>query len=116
MTSPTRPRRITAVALSGLLVAVGACLSVSAIAVTWTAEARAEESDCDLDVGTELVATETVRLHRAEISKGSRVTVTKVTRDRGQLSSVDLELADGHVVPKVAIATVRDSFRVADES
>lgn len=70
----------------------------------------AEEND--LEVGTELVATADVALHKAEIAKGSRVSVTKLLHSRGRLDGVDVALADGHVV-KVTMGTVRTYFEIA---
>jgi hypothetical protein len=77
-------------------------------------EARAADNDDGLAVGTELLATSDVTVHKAEIAKGSRVSVTKlITRD-GHLDSVNLALPDGHVV-KMSIGAVRSYFRVASE-
>ncbi len=70
----------------------------------------AEEND--LVVGTELVATADVALHKAEIAKGSHVSVTKLLLSRGRLDGVDVALADGHVV-KVTLGTVRSYFQIA---
>lgn len=70
----------------------------------------AEEND--LAVGTELVATADVALHKADIAKGSRVSVTKLLLSRGHLDGVDVALADGHVV-KVTMGTVRSYFQIA---
>jgi hypothetical protein len=70
----------------------------------------AEEND--LVVGTELVATADVALHKAEIAKGSRVSVTKLLLSRGRLDGVDVALADGHVV-KVTLGAVRSYFQIA---
>jgi hypothetical protein len=75
-------------------------------------EARAEERS--LDVGTELMATSDVTLHQAEIAKGSRVSVTKLGRSGGQVESVSVALADGHVV-KMTMTQVHTFFRVVDE-
>jgi hypothetical protein len=70
----------------------------------------AEETD--LAIGTELVATADVALHKAEIAKGSRVSITKLLLSRGHLDGVDVVLADGHVV-KVTLGTVRSYFQIA---
>ena len=72
--------------------------------------------DEHIAVGTELVAVANVTLRRAVIVKGSRVSVTKLSRRGGQLSSVDMELPDGYVLKQVAIGTIRALFRVAPES
>ncbi|MEO5725379.1 MAG: hypothetical protein ABI134_14650 [Byssovorax sp.] len=66
----------------------------------------------DLVVGTELVATADVALHKADIAKGSHVSITKLLLSRGQLDGVNVALADGHVV-KVTLGTVRTYFQVA---
>jgi len=70
--------------------------------------------DEQIAVGTELVATSDVTLRRAVIVKGSRVSVTKLSRRGGHLASVDVELPDGYVLQRVAITTVRAFFRVAE--
>ena len=77
-----------------------------------THEARADERP--IDVGTELMATTDVTLHAAEIAKGSRVSVTKLSRNGGQVDTVSVALADGHVV-KVTMAQVHTFFRVVEE-
>ena len=70
----------------------------------------AEEND--LLVGTELVATADVALHKAEIAKGSHVSITKLLVSRGHLDGVNVALADGHVV-NVTLGTVRSYFQIA---
>ena len=70
----------------------------------------AEESD--LVVGTELVATADVALHKADIAKGSHVSITRLLLSRGRLDGFDVALADGHVV-KVTLGTVRSYFQLA---
>ena len=75
-------------------------------------EARADEPP--IDVGTELMATSDVTLHAAEIAKGSRVSVTKLSRNAGQVDAISVALADGHVV-KVTMAQVHTFFRVVEE-
>lgn len=72
------------------------------------------EVDEGLDVGTRLVALDSVTVSQAEIAKGTTVNVTKLLRRQGRLAGVDVELADGHVA-RVPIATVRSSFRVIDD-
>jgi hypothetical protein len=69
----------------------------------------------EIAVGTQLLATEDVQLSRAGITKGSKVSVTKLLLRQGDLSSVDVVLADGHVVKKVAIGTIRTFFRVLND-
>lgn len=76
-----------------------------------TAVARAD--DDAIAVGTELVATSDVSLHKAEIAKGSHVSVTKLRVHEGRVDELDVALADGHVV-KVTMTTVRSYFRVAE--
>ena len=77
-------------------------------------EARAADNDDGLAVGTELLATTDFTVHKAEIAKGSRVSVTKlITRD-GHIDSVNVALPDGHVV-KMPIGAVRSYFRVVSE-
>src|SRR5262252_471912 len=73
--------------------------------------ARAETPD--IRVGTELVALTNATLGKAEILKGSKVVVTKLLGGAGKVEGVAVALADGHVV-KVALATVRSLFRIAD--
>jgi prepilin-type processing-associated H-X9-DG protein len=65
-------------------------------------------------VGTELMATSDVTLHKAEIARGSRVSVTKLSQSGGQVESVNVALADGHVV-KVTMAQVHTFFQVVEE-
>jgi prepilin-type processing-associated H-X9-DG protein len=67
-----------------------------------------------IEVGTELMATTDVTLHKAEIAKGSRVSVTKLSESGGRVESVNVALADGHVV-KMTIAQVHTFFRVVEE-
>jgi hypothetical protein len=59
------------------------------------------------------MAIDNVTLHRAEIAKGSRVSVAEVVLRAGKLDGVSLELADGHIV-KVGVAMVRSHFTVVD--
>jgi hypothetical protein len=77
-------------------------------------EAYANSPD-DLEVGTQLTAVTEVHLNRAVISKGSKVSVFKLSLKRGHLEAVDVQLADGHVVRDVGISRIRTSFRVAEE-
>ena len=55
-----------------------------------------------------------MQLHKAEIAKGSKVSVTKLDKREGHVASVDVELADGHIVPRVQMGTIRSLFRVAE--
>jgi hypothetical protein len=75
--------------------------------------AQAAEED-PIDVGTQLMATTDVTLHQAEIAKGSKVSVTKLSKSAGRIEGVSVALADGHVV-KVTIAQVHTFFRVVAE-
>jgi hypothetical protein len=93
-----------------LFLAVAAVPTVGVLGVS--SEARADEPG--IDVGTELMATTDVTLHTAEIAKGSRVSVTKLSRNGGQVAAVSVALADGHVV-KVTMAQVHTFFRVVEE-
>lgn len=77
-------------------------------------EARAEEDSLSVSVGTELMATADVTLHKAEIARGSRVSVTKLNVREGHLDSINVALADGHVV-KMPLVAVRSYFRVVTE-
>lgn len=74
-------------------------------------EVHAEEEALTVAVGTELMATADVTLHQAEIARGSRVSVTKLNVREGRLDSVNVALADGHVV-KMPLVAVRSYFRV----
>jgi prepilin-type processing-associated H-X9-DG protein len=76
--------------------------------------AQALAAEPTIDVGTELMATTDVTLHKAEIAKGSRVSVTKVSRSGGQVDTLNVALADGHVV-KVTMAQVHTYFQVVNE-
>jgi hypothetical protein len=101
------PRHWTFLALIALAVPA----SIVAEASLGSAVAFADEAE--IAVGTELVATADVSLHKAEIAKGSRVSVTKLMLRDGRVDGVDVALADGHVV-KVTMSTVRSYFRVAE--
>lgn len=98
--------RASRLALSVLL----ALATVPAAGVLVGRPAMAAE-DPAITVGTELMATSDVTLHKAEIAKGSKVSVTKVSKSGGQVDAVNVALADGHVV-KVTIAQVHTYFRV----
>lgn len=78
------------------------------------ADARESVPADEIAVGTELMATEDLQLSRAGIAKGSRVSVTKLLLRQGDLTNVDVVLADGHVVKKIAIGTIRCFFRVVN--
>jgi prepilin-type processing-associated H-X9-DG protein len=102
-----------------LLTVVLACAAPAAGIATmvWSpSEARADARDGEREiaVGTELMATADVTLHKAEIAKGSRVSVTKVLRHGNVIDGVNVALADGHVV-KMSLAQVHSYFRVVAE-
>lgn len=112
------PTRSPSLGLAALL--LGAALA-SGVLIGGTTDARAEEAPSArdgmaIDVGVALEATRDVKLQRAELGKGSRVVVAEVHREEGRITRVDLELPDGHVVPKVALGTLVRAFRVVDES
>lgn len=112
------PTRSPSLGLALLL--LGAVLT-SGVMIGGAPEARADEAPASkdamaIDVGVALEATRDVKLQRAELGKGSRVVVAEVHREDGRVTRVDLELPDGHVVPKVALGTVVRAFRVVDES
>lgn len=100
-------------ALAGALLGVAALPPVEAVFAPSLAHADGDELDA-LAIGTELVAVADVKLHQAEIVKGSKVSVLKLDRKDGHVKSVDVELADGHVVPRVQATTVRSAFRIAE--
>jgi len=107
------PRTIVHMPLPRVLLAVLlAAVAVPALDATLGNNAALAAEENDLTVGTELVATADVALHKAEIAKGSHVSVTKLLLSRGHLDGVDVVLADGHVV-KVTLSTVRTYFQVA---
>src|SRR5438552_2138629 len=100
----------------GELVLAAALLAGAPLGTLGAPHEACAATEDDLSVGTELVAVTDVSLHHAVIGRGSRARVAKVSHSSGRMTSVDLELADGHVVPRVAIAMIRTSFRVAEPS
>jgi hypothetical protein len=95
--------------------ALAVALAFAAVPVAGVTAGRpAIAAEQPIDVGTELVATTDVTLHQAEIAKGSRVSVTKLSKNGGQIDAVSVALADGHVV-KVTMAQVHTYFRVAGD-
>ncbi|HTN91015.1 MAG TPA: hypothetical protein VL242_45395 [Sorangium sp.] len=108
----TRTRRSTA---GSLVVAVVAAL---AVVVPGGAAGASEEAPAEMStgiaVGAQLEAVADVKVARAEVARGSRVSVARLIERQGQLTAVDVELADGHIA-RVAMATVRTSFRVLPE-
>jgi prepilin-type processing-associated H-X9-DG protein len=91
---------------------IAAALALVLLATGGT-EARAEEDDA-ISIGTELMATADVTLHKAEIARGSKVSVTKLNLREGKVDSINVALADGHVV-KMPLVAVRSYFRVVAE-
>ncbi|WP_433933250.1 hypothetical protein AB3662_03310 [Sorangium cellulosum] len=68
----------------------------------------------DIAVGVRLEAVADVKVARAEVARGSTVSVARLIERQGRVTAVDVELADGHIA-RVAMATVRASFRVLSE-
>lgn len=100
---PLFPRLMLAVALAAVPAAGVVLIPAAACA-----------NERQLAVGDELQATSDVTLHKAEICKGSRVSVTKVSSHDGQVDGVSVALADGHVV-KMTMTQVHTFFRVVGE-
>src|SRR5215468_12448032 len=96
------------------VLAVLLALSAAPAASMLSAGDAFAEEERPIAVGTELMATADVTLHKAEIAKGSRVSVTKLSRASGQIDAVSVALADGHVV-KVTMAQVHTYFRVVTD-
>jgi hypothetical protein len=99
--------------LARVILAVALAVTPAATTVLGESVAAADDRG-DLAVGTELMATSDVTLHKAEIAKGSRVSVTKLLVRGDHLDGVSVALADGHVV-KMTLAQVRSFFRVVRE-
>ncbi|MDI3283656.1 hypothetical protein [Polyangium sp. 15x6] len=104
---------LTLVAASAGLVATS---SVAHADTPDTNDAPAAGEPREIGVGMYLVATEDVTLRDAALSKGARIHVTRVGHQKGRVTTVDVELADGHVLKRVAVDTIRKAFIVADES
>ena len=110
---------------SGLLrtlLSVGAGLVIAFAAaglepVLGESEAHAETTSFldGITVGSELMAMEDLTLARAEIVKGAKVSVAKLLVRQGQVASVDVVLADGHVIKKVALGTIRNFFQIVSD-
>ncbi|WP_437781515.1 hypothetical protein [Sorangium sp. So ce1097] len=73
-----------------------------------------DEAPTDIAVGVRLEAVADVKVARAEVARGSTVSVARLIERQGRITAVDVELADGHIA-RVAMATVRTSFRVLPE-
>jgi hypothetical protein len=95
-----------------LLAVLLAAVAVPALDAARGANVALAAEEGDLVVGTELVATADIALHKADIAKGSHVSVTRLLLSRGHLDGIDVALADGHVV-KVTLGTVRTYFQIA---
>ena len=102
--------------VSSWCVVVVLVLGSSAAALAEAAPASDEAGDVemarDIDVGSRLVATADVQLRDVALSKGSRVVVRKIEQRKGRTASVDVELADGHVLRHIDMDTIRKSFAV----
>ncbi len=98
---------------------VALVLGSSAAALAEAAPASDEAGDVEMareiEVGARLVATTDVKLRDVSLSKGSRVVVRKIEQQKGRPASVDLELADGHVLRHIDMGTIRKSFAVASD-
>ena len=57
----------------------------------------------EIAIGTELVARNDVVLRSANLTKGTRVRVVKVSVKNGKPTALSLELPDGHVIRAVSI-------------
>lgn len=100
-------------ASAGLMIAFAAAGLEPIIGVN---EAHAETTFLDgITEGTELMAMEDLKLARADIVKGAKVSVAKLLVRQGQVASVDVMLADGHVIKKVALGTIRTFFRIVSD-
>lgn len=80
-----------------------------------TNEPPASSQAPEIGIGTALVATADVNLQKASLAKGARVHVRKVGMQKGRLTTVDVELADGYVLKRVAIDAILKSFVVATD-
>jgi hypothetical protein len=101
-------------ALTGVALAF-ATAGIEPVAVEKEASAETSSFLEALTVGTELMAMDDIRLARADIAKGAKVSITKLLVRKGSVASVDVALADGHVVKKVALTTIRDFFKIVSE-
>lgn len=101
-------------ACAGVVIAFAAT-SLQPIVSQHEASADTRVNRDEITIGTELMATDDVQLSRAGILKGSKVSVTKLLHRQGEVASVDVILADGHVVKKVAMGTIRAFFRIVSD-
>lgn len=99
-----------------LVVASAGLAATSSVARADSSDAPSADEPREIGVGMFFVATEDVTLRDAALSKGARIHVTRVGLQKGRVATVDVELADGHVLKRVAIDTIRKAFVLADES
>ena len=97
-----------------LVAASGGLVATSSVARADTNDAPPAEEPRELGVGMHLVATEDVTLRDAALSKGAKIHVTGVNLQKGRVATVDVELADGHVLKRVAVTVIRKAFVVVD--
>ena len=105
--------RLPRVAFAAVLAVVSVPAAFVAAGVMNERVACADEERSGIAVGTELEAVSDVTLHRAEIAKGSKVSVTQLLGHSGQVDGLSVALADGHVV-KVTMSQVHSYFRVVE--
>ncbi|WP_434045421.1 MULTISPECIES: hypothetical protein [Sorangium] len=113
-----RGRRSTAGSLIVVVVAALAAVVPGGAAEASHEAPAADEAppkvSTDIAVGVRLEAVADVKVARAELARGATVSVARVIERQGRVTAVDVELADGHIA-RVAMATVRASFRVLSE-
>ncbi|WP_437938689.1 hypothetical protein [Sorangium sp. So ce341] len=97
-----------------IVAAVAALAAVVPGGAAGAAEEAPANAASGIAVGVRLEALADVKVARAELARGSRVSVARLIERQGQVTAVDVELADGHIA-RVAMATVRASFRVLSE-
>ncbi len=99
-----------------LVVASGGLVATSSVARAASNDAPSADEPREIGVGMYLVAVEDVSLRDAALSKGARIHVTRVGTQKGRVTTVDVELADGHVLKRIGVDTIRKAFAVADAS
>ena len=100
--------------LLAMVAASGGLVATSSVARAETNDTPSADEPRELGVGMRLVATEDVTLRDAALSKGARIQVTGVGLQKGRVATVDVELADGHVLKRIAVSAIRKAFVVAD--
>jgi hypothetical protein len=105
-----RARRIWILGLGAVMAAAMSAAIAAPASADQDTGAR-DEAPADIGVGTRLEALDDVTVARAEIAKGSKVSVTRLVHRQGRVAGVDVELADGQIA-RVGIDTVRSFFRV----